>query len=244
MLYSHQFKYDLVSLPLSEDDSFNSHASLGHIAYRLPSIDDLFALPYSYLDQYDVYEFTLYLYSYDENGRPSKLRCRNEALCYIKYARITTPMVYKAIPRVIYPEADVQLWMNPMSVPNLISNLKSDDKPFINAKVGGTLLDFEDYVDGNSWYKVNGGYWVKGKVGELPIVDDMNVTMLWETGLSHLHPVKSLTCSFDNSTCYHAKSVPVIYSISSNQGYSTGGMNLTVKGYGFNSENIDAKVDG
>ena len=223
VLYSHQFDYDLVSLPLSEDDSFNSHASLGHIAYRLPAIDELFALPYSYLDQYDVYEFTLYLYSYDDNGIPHKLRCQNTALCYIKYARITTPKVFWTIPRVVYADADVQLFMNPMSVPNLVSGVKSDDKAFINAKIGGMNLDFEEYEDGYTWYNANSNYWLKGKVGELPANDDLNVTMLWETGLAHVPPVESLTCSFDNSTCYRAKSVPVIYEISSNTGYSTGG---------------------
>jgi hypothetical protein len=32
--------------------------------------------------------------------------------------------------------------------------------------------------------------------------------------------------------------------VSSNVGYTTGGMNLTVTGYGFNSDNIVAHVDG
>jgi len=36
----------------------------------------------------------------------------------------------------------------------------------------------------------------------------------------------------------------VIFNVSSNTGYKTGGMNLTVTGHGFNSENIVATVDG
>jgi len=51
-------------------------------------------------------------------------------------------------------------------------------------------------------------------------------------------------CSFDNQTCYKAKTVPVIHTISSHTGYVTGGQNLTVKGHGFTSGNITATVDG
>ena len=51
-------------------------------------------------------------------------------------------------------------------------------------------------------------------------------------------------CEYDNEVCYKARSVPVIYGVSENTTYITGGQSLTVTGYGFNSENIDATVDG
>lgn len=51
-----------------------------------------------------------------------------------------------------------------------------------------------------------------------------------------------LHCSYDNSTCYVAKTVPVIHSLTTNTGYMAGGVNLTVKGHGFDSGNITAKV--
>lgn len=51
-------------------------------------------------------------------------------------------------------------------------------------------------------------------------------------------------CEYDNEVCYTARSVPVIYEVSSDTTYTTGGQNLTVHGYGFNSENIEATVDG
>jgi hypothetical protein len=68
--------------------------------------------------------------------------------------------------------------------------------------------------------------------------------MMWETGKAYIDPLIATHCTFDNQTCYQARSVPVIFSLSSNEGYHSGGMNLTVKGYGFNSGNIAAKVDG
>lgn len=42
-------------------------------------------------------------------------------------------------------------------------------------------------------------------------------------------------CLPDN-TCYKAKSVPTIKSMSSHSGYSTGGKTLTITGYGFDSK--------
>jgi len=66
--------------------------------------------------------------------------------------------------------------------------------------------------------------------------------MLWETGQAGMKDHKMLHCSFDNKTCYHAKTVPVIHELSSNTGYISGGQNLTIKGYGFASGTIVAKI--
>ena len=52
MLYSNDFEMDITSTPLTEDDSFNSHPMLGSIAYRLPSIDELFGVPMNFMDKY------------------------------------------------------------------------------------------------------------------------------------------------------------------------------------------------
>jgi len=79
---------------------------------------------------------------------------------------------------------------------------------------------------------------------ELPIGEKEDISMMWETGVAYNNPAMALHCSYDNSTCYQAKSVPVIYETSSSIGYTTGGMNLTIKGFGFIKGVINAKVDG
>jgi len=65
---------------------------------------------------------------------------------------------------------------------------------------------------------------------------------MWETGQAGVMDHKMLHCSYDNKTCYQAKTVPVIHELSSNTGYMSGGQNLTVTGYGFESGKITAKV--
>ena len=68
--------------------------------------------------------------------------------------------------------------------------------------------------------------------------------MLWETGYADNQETENLHCSFDNSTCYQVKTVPVIFESSANAGYRTGGQNLTLTGHGLNVGNVTATVGG
>ena len=100
------------------------------------------------------------------------------------------------------------------------------------------LVDHDDSVSG--WRR----QFFKGRIGDRPPSHDDKVTMLWENGQSKSVHTEMLHCAYDNSTCYEAKTVPVIHDISSTTGYTTGKQILTVKGHGFNSENIVAKAAG
>lgn len=68
--------------------------------------------------------------------------------------------------------------------------------------------------------------------------------MLWETGYADNQETENLHCSYDNSTCYQVKTVPVIFETSANTGYRTGGQNLTLTGHGLAVGNVSATVDG
>jgi hypothetical protein len=145
---------------------------------------------------------------------------------------------------VVYYDSYTEVWFDPKYVTQLISNLDTDEMQFINAKIGGSLLDFEFNVDDETTYSSYYRNKARGQVGELPIGESYNITMQWETGQAFILRQESTHCSYDNSTCYQARAVPVIFETSSKIGYTTGGMNLTVTGYGFNDGVIDAKVDG
>jgi hypothetical protein len=68
--------------------------------------------------------------------------------------------------------------------------------------------------------------------------------MMWEVGKSDINQQQSVHCNFDETHCYKAFNVPVIFAVSSNTGYTTGGQILTVTGHGFNNNKITAQVDG
>jgi len=42
------------------------------------------------------------------------------------------------------------VWFNPKNTMTLIEDLDGDELPFINAKIGGNLIDFEDRVDSDT----------------------------------------------------------------------------------------------
>jgi len=145
---------------------------------------------------------------------------------------------------VTYYESVTEVWFNPMNTMTLIKDLDGDELPFINAKIGGNLIDFENRVDSEtsfSNWKLNTA---RGQIGEGTISNNQNITMMWETGTGAIQEVESKMCDFNNTNCYQAKSLPVIFEISENVGYITGGQNITVKGFGFDAGKVNAVIDG
>jgi hypothetical protein len=76
---------------------------------------------------------------------------------------------------------------------------------FINAKVGGVLLDFEETVAADDSFQGFGGIatmHVEGQVGEVPTGEHLDVSMLWEVGDSYTHGGLMTHCTYDNQTCF------------------------------------------
>jgi hypothetical protein len=174
----------VASLPLTEDDAFNSNPKIGTIAYRIPSVYDLLGVSEAAVSPYQSMTFTLSVRKL-VGDTMEKLSCKNTAYCKIVYKKSYTPIIYYIQPSVVYNGAHVQFWFDPKSTQSLVTDLLSDELPFINAKIGGSLVDFENTVNDETtftgWQRHNK---VVGKVGEQSISSDQNVTMMWEVGLS------------------------------------------------------------
>ena len=97
----------------------------------------------------------------------------------------------------------------------LIKDLEAEELPFINAKVGGSLIDFEKIPSTVTYgaYRRNS---VIGSIGPMPISKNQSVSMMWETGKAVVSVAESNFCNFDGSDCYTARTLPVIFSISAN----------------------------
>jgi hypothetical protein len=126
-----------------------------------------------------------------------------------------------------------EFWFDPRSTPRIIKGLTEEQMLFINARISGSLVDFEDTVD----YTTTFSHWnrnrVRGEVGELPIGENHTYSMMWETGKADIVEHTAKYCDYNNNTCYYAKTVPVMLSVDQSTGYYTGGQNLTVYGHGF-----------
>lgn len=117
-------------------------------------------------------------------------------------------------PRVTYADSYTEIFFNPANTMTLIKDLDDDELPFINARIGGNLIDFEFSSDSETTYN----NWVvtsqRGQIGEGTISKNQNVTMVWETGMAATALAEATFCSFNQSECYQAKSLPVIYNVS------------------------------
>jgi hypothetical protein len=126
-------------------------------------------------------DFVLSIISITDAGSQT-LECKVESNCKIQFKKTHTPVVYYLSPPVVYYGSFTEVWFDPKYTNNLIEDLESDEMQFINAKVGGTLLDFEFMVDETTSYASYQRNKAIGQVGELPIGESYNVSMQWETG--------------------------------------------------------------
>ena len=160
--------------------------------------------------------------------------------------RAYTPVVFYISPRVTYYTSTTTIALDTKNTMNLIQDLDSDELPFINFKIGNNLIEFDESLYGSRGFssRTYTRDYIRGRIGENLIEKKQDLTMQWETGRAMISHQESTFCNFDQSDCYQAKSVPVIFDVSDNKSYKTGGHNITVYGYGFDSGKIDAKIDG
>jgi hypothetical protein len=154
------------------------------------------------LDQYDYLKFELYLFIDHDLFEPWEDHCSNIALCTIYFRKPYTPVVYTLSPPVVYFESETNIWFDAKNVPNKLSDIPTDELPFINAKIGGALMDFETYVDFDRTFSAWHRNYVTGRVGDQAPAKNHDFKLLWEVGQSHLQEQESLHCSYDNKTCY------------------------------------------
>jgi hypothetical protein len=88
------------------------------------------------------------------------MKCRVTDNCRLRYTRSYSPVIHYISPPVIYNEAWTEVWFDPKSTTSLIQDLSSDEMPFINTRISGALIDFEDTVDHETYFS----HWNKNRV--------------------------------------------------------------------------------
>lgn len=188
--------------PLDEDDNFNSNPMLGFITYRLPSPATLLGVPYANFDLYNQLDFYLSVKAPDVFGEEQHLKCNNLAKCRVRYHKSYTPVVFYLVPPVLYYESYTEVWFDPKYTTNVIRNLKTDERPFVNTEIGGSKLDFEYLVDSTTRFSSWTNNRVIGQVGEMPIGHNKDIKMLWEVGWAKVAETEAKHCTYDMSRCY------------------------------------------
>lgn len=176
MLTSEDIKGDngpmrFVAPKLTEDDAFLSQPQAGFIVYRLPAVHELIQSPMGSLDQFKSMKFKLMVFAVGPNGA-EELECKSENNCRISFERSYTPIMHYISPPVVYYDSLTSFVFDPKSTTHVIQDLRSDELPFINAKIGNdkkkALVDFEfnmDYNTGLNHWRYNS---IQGRVGDQP----------------------------------------------------------------------------
>ena len=95
------------------------------------------------LSGYQSMTFFLTVRTPGQTNEDQILECQNEAKCKIKFKRAYTPVLYGIKPQIVYYESNAEMWFDPRSTTDLISDLETDEMHFINAKVGGAGMKFD-----------------------------------------------------------------------------------------------------
>jgi hypothetical protein len=155
MFESEDFGVTLPAPMLSLDDSFNSNPAIGTLAYRLPTMQELFGLKREDFDNFWSMKFIVSIQYTEEDGTVVKAACANAAKCTIKYSKSYTPMIYYMSPPIVYKGSETDVWFNPKNIMNLIKDLEEEELPFVNLKVGEANTDFEGRVDSLTTFSAN-----------------------------------------------------------------------------------------
>jgi len=145
---SQDFNKDLPCPGLTENDAFGSQPQNGFITYRTPSISTLFGMPKEMFDSYQIMKFEVVLVVHDDLlSEDITLRCKEIKNCMITYQKKVSPVMHTLAPPVVYMGSQVTLHFDPKYTMSVIKGLLSDELPWINVKIDGALLDFDEQAD-------------------------------------------------------------------------------------------------
>lgn len=100
----------------------------------------------NFFDEFQTLTFEVQLIANTDLGAQT-LECRNPSNCYVSFRKTHTPVVYYLSPPIVYYESMTDIFFDPKYTTQLIQDLAADEMMFINAKIGGSLVDFEFNVD-------------------------------------------------------------------------------------------------
>ena len=91
--------------------------------------------------------------------------------------------------------------------------------PFISVLLNGYGVDFEAFLDETTWLSTWIPNQIRGYMGDIVPSNQTEIDFQFRVGYCQHMESQMTRCSYDNSTCYKAKAVAVINSISEVQGY-------------------------
>ena len=150
------------------------------------------------------------------------------------------------IPNQVYKGQRVQFRINPAGALDYDMgdrDLNQSELPIQSLSLGDTLTDWSETIDSEftmqNWWPNN----VETVVTDQRPSKNVTPRALFRSGDSFLRPTAK-HWNFAGDEWWYVRSHPVIDSIGSPSGYTTGGQELDIYGFGFNGQNVEVQVDG
>lgn len=216
--------------------------SNGLLAWTVPPAADIFSTPrrtYTYDDFNDytlpaavtrtsgvsVLSFELTL----KTSTQSSIGCATKGgYCRIRYDEQSTPILHDVVPNNVVFGMTVNMVMNP----NNCGSIPSYSDPFYYLKIGDTLTDWELNV--NQTFRMPA--WERTAIAtvigpNMPAKSQDPDASFTKFGRARLADTAT-HCSFDGAECWRVRVHPRIDKISAHAGYTEGGQNLIIEGWG------------
>lgn len=225
----------------------NSNDLAGRLAYIAPTPMELMAqdftafdgefLPNGYWDAETGNDLQFFVVI-QNNEDGWDVECSTASACRMQYLRDYTPLLLDVTPPNVAKGSELFFHIDAKSAG---SETPETQPPYRSIKMGQYLLDTEDIIEDED--RLNP--WAHDT--QYAIMTDgasMNSTepkILFWNGLAMV--MRTAThCNFANDDCWVVRVHPRIDSISYNEGYTTGGQHITIKGNAFNGTNINVMV--
>jgi hypothetical protein len=143
-----------------------------------------------------------------------------------------TPTIHGVRPPVLYYGMVANVYMNTKEAPR---GKKTGELP-VSLVLEGFRMEHESYLDEDTNLNRNADMTVQGIVQTESRAVNANLEVLFNgVGKALYNTVSSQTCDINGLNCYNVKVAPSITEISQTAGYTTGGQELKIKGYGFDA---------
>jgi hypothetical protein len=177
----------------------------------------------------------------DDTGGYNELYCPTSSYCKVKLSRYYTPLLFEVVPPVQYAWSNNTYVFDPAGCQDL---KQTNELAFVSIKVDNSFISFEEWIDEDTWYSGFYRNYVSGTAGENSVNTTSMPELFFYPGRATNTMQQMTTCSYDNETCYQMMTVAKIDSVSMPEGYTSGGQNLSIEGYGFTHGNISISVAG
>jgi len=154
--------------PNPHDIAFNSVTNGGSLKYSTPSLTQMYQG--STKEDFNTFSSITYvasLISFSETTmQMDPMTCKDATACTIRFSREYTPILHQISPQIVYNGSDISFWVDPRKA-QARQDVVFQELPFYKVLVDGYGVDFEAFVDENTYLGTYTQNQIRGSMGDI-----------------------------------------------------------------------------